>query len=131
MSNEKVLAKCGWMEDRKGVGFGYGIMHVVMNRVQSPSFPGTIYNVVYQKNAFSWTRPDDPQYGLEPSGPIYDALLLAAPLVIAGDSDPTYGALYYANEKHIISNGWYKRNIIDKPIEHPITVVIGAHTFRG
>jgi len=127
--DERDLAKCGWLEDRKGVGFAYGIMHVVMNRVHSPDFPNTIHSVIYQRNAFSWTRPDDPQYGLEPSGPIYEACLEVAPFVIAGDDDPTDGALYYANERHISPTGWYTVNIVNSP-SHPVTVVIGGHTFR-
>jgi len=128
--DERDLAKCGWMEDRKGVGFAYGVMHVVMNRVHSPDFPNTIPGVIYQKNAFSWTRPDDPQYGLQPSGPVYDACLLVAPYIIDGDDDPTLGALYYANEKHITPNGWYQKNIIENPA-HPVLAVIGSHTFRA
>jgi len=127
--DERDLAKCGWMEDRKGVGFAYGVMHVVMNRVHSPDFPNTIHTVIFQKNAFSWTRATDPQFNLVPSGPIYDACLLAAPYVIAGDDDPTDGALYYANLKIITPGGWFQMNIIDKPTEHPFIMKIGAHSF--
>ena len=127
--DELDLAKCGWMEDRKGVGLSYGVMHVVMNRVHSPDFPDTIHGVIYQKNAFSWARPTDLQYGLVPSGPIYEACLAVAPYVIAGDDDPTDGALYYANLKVITPGGWFQKNIIDKPNEHPFILKIGAHSF--
>jgi N-acetylmuramoyl-L-alanine amidase len=133
MSNqdELDLAKCGWLEARNGgVGSCYCVMHVVMNRVKSPDFPNTIHAVIYGKNQFSWTRPDDPQYGLEPSGLIYDACLQIAPFVIAGDSDPTNGSLYYSNEKYITPGGWYEKNIIKNPA-HPILIVIGSHTFRA
>lgn len=129
--DELDLAKCGWMEDRKGIGFSFGIMCVIMNRVKSPDFPNTIHAVIYGKNQFSWTRPDDPQYSLQPSGPIYQACLELAPKIIAGGiDDPTDGAVYYANEKYITPNGWYKKNIIDRPDLHPVTVIIGGHTFR-
>lgn len=129
MTNVEMLALCGWMEDRKGIGFAYSVMHVVWNRVQSPDFPNTIHGVIYQPNAFSWTRPDNPEYGLVPSGPIYDACLQVAPLVIGGDSDPTFGALWYANLKSITPGGWFQRHIIDKPVEHPFLVKIGDHHY--
>lgn len=129
MTDVQELALCGWMEDRSGVGAGYCVMHVVMNRVQSPQFPNTIHEVIYQPNAFSWTRPDNPEYGLQPTGPIYDALLIDAPLVIIGDSDPTTGALYYANLDTITPGGWFQRQILEKPAEHRPLVKIGSHTF--
>jgi N-acetylmuramoyl-L-alanine amidase len=130
MNDVELLAYAGWMEDRSGIGFAYGVMHVVMNRVHSPAFPNTIHDVIYQPNAFSFTRPDNPEYGLRPSGPVYEACLAVAPTVIAGDDDPTLGAVWYANEKYIDKDGWYDRNIIQSG-RHPILVVIGKHTFRG
>lgn len=129
MTDVELLAKCGWAEDRKGIGFAYGIMHVVMNRVKAPGFPKTIQGVILQPNAFSWTRPTDPQFGMKPSGPIYQACLLAAPWVISGDGDPTDGSLYYANLKVITPGGWFQKNIVEQPSKHPFKLKIGQHSF--
>jgi N-acetylmuramoyl-L-alanine amidase len=126
------LAFCGWMEDAgEGVGFCYNVMHVVTNRVKSPDFPNTIHDVIYQKNAFSWTRSDDPQYGKKPQDgdQTYEACLYAAPSVIAGDSDPTSGACYYANLSVTPKDSWFWRNIVDKPDLHPVIGKFGKHTF--
>lgn len=131
-TDREILGLCGWMEDRgEGVGGCYDVMHVVVNRVHSPDFPNTVHDVVYQKNAFSWTRPTDPQYGLtpKPGDAIYEAALQAAAYVLAGDSDPTYGALWYANLKTITPGGWFQTNILDHPDIHPVTVRIGKHTY--
>ncbi len=132
MTDQELLAYCGWQEDRgEGVGGCYDVMHTVMNRVKSPGFPKTVHDVVYQANAFSWTRPSDPEYGKQPQpgDQIYAAALLAARSVLAGDSDPTYGSLYYANLKNIDAKGWFARNILGHPETHPVTVRINKLTF--
>lgn len=128
----ELLAYCGWMEDRgEGVGGCYDVMHVVMNRVKSPEFPNNVNDVVYQPNAFSWTRPTDPEHGKQPQpgDAIYAAALIAARSVYDGDSDPTYGALYYANLKQIDPAGWFARNILGHPDTHPVTVRINKLTY--
>lgn len=120
------------MEDRgAGVGGCYNVMHVVMNRVKSPDFPNTVKGVVFQKNAFSWTRDTDPQFGLvpKPTDAIYLAALEAARFVLAGDSDPTGGALWYCNPKTITAGGWFQKNILDHPEKHPFLVRIGKHCY--
>lgn len=127
------LAKCGYMEARAdGVGACFAVMCVVMNRVRSPEFPNTVHDVIYQKNAFSWTRTDDLQYGREPkeSEAIWQACKYAAKNVLEGAADATKGALFYANEVNVASSGWYYSNII-KSDKHPITCVLGRHTFRS
>lgn len=132
MSDAELLAYCGWMEDRgEGVGGCYLVMHCVMNRVKSKEFPNTIREVVFQKNAFSWTRPDNPEHGKQVpfDDPTYLACLEDAQYVIFGDDDPTRGALYYANQKTMTPNGWFFRNIVMKPTEHPLTLLAGAHAF--
>lgn len=132
MTDQELLAYCGWMEDRgEGVGGCYDVMHVVMNRVKSPGFPKTIHDVVYEANAFSWTRPDDPEYGKTPAidDTIYYAALYAAHNVLLRDSDPTGGALYYANLMNIQPGGWFDRNIVQRPDLHPPTIRIGKLNY--
>lgn len=133
MIDTELLAKCGWLEARGDGSDGTrGVMHVVMNRVHSLEFPNTVYGVIYQKNAFSWTRPTDPQYGLQPSpiDAVWASCLQIAPYVLDRSYyDTSGGALYYANLLLIDPAGWFWRNIIARPDLHPITVKIKHHTF--
>lgn len=132
MTDVELLAKCGWLEARgDGAGSCYAVMHVVMNRVKSIGFPKTIHDVIYQTNAFSWTRPTDPQYGLEPSphDAVWASCLYMSASVISGDSDPVLGAVWYANLKTITPGGWFQKNILDHPEKHPLRIKIGQHSF--
>ena len=128
------LAHCGWMEARGDGLFGcFLVMQVVYNRSlpSAPYFPHSIHGVIYQPNAFSWTRSDDPEHGKNPlpNDQIYAGCLADAPNILAGtNDDPTKGALYYANEA-VTGPGWYRINIIENPA-HPILLVYGHHTFR-
>lgn len=126
------LAYCGWMEARgDGLFPCFAVMCVIYNRVLAPDFPKTVNAVVYQRDAFSWTIPGNPEYGLQPAhgDPIYTACLADAPTILCGtNDDPTKGALFYANEA-VTGPGWYRTHIIENPT-HPILVVIGHHTFR-
>lgn len=126
------LALCAWKEARgNGISGCVYVMHSVVNRVDTPGFPKTIHDVIYQKNAFtSMSVPSDPEFNLEPKSndPVWLACLADAPEVLKGADDPTLGAVYYSNEENVTS-GWYKRNIIDSGL-HPITVKYGQHTFR-
>lgn len=126
------LAHCGWLEARgDGIAACILVMEVIYSRCLAPGFPKTIHDVIYQRNAFSWTRPDDPEYGLnpQPTDTIYNACLIEAPDILLGtSSDLTRGALYYANEA-VTGTGWYRTNIIENP-EHPITLQYRHHTFR-
>ena len=126
------LSYCGWMEARgEGISGCVLVMQVIFNRTTSLYFPHTIHGVIYQPNAFSWTRTDDPEYGKQPDpkDPIYVACLADATNILSGTNDDlTKGALYYANEA-ITGSGWYRTHIIENPA-HPITLVYGHHTFR-
>lgn len=126
------LAYCAWQEARgEGISGCYLVMQVVYNRTFAKYFPHNIHDVIYQKDAFSWTLPTDPEYGKRPldNDPIYVACLADAPNILCGTNDDlTKGALYYANES-ITGPGWYRTNIIENP-EHPVTLVYGRHTFR-
>ena len=129
----KDLAYCAWMEARgEGISGCVLIMQVIYNRVQHANFPKTIHTVIYQPNAFSWTRSDDPEYGKQPpdGDAVYAACLADAPNILVGTNDDlTKGAVYYANEA-VTGSGWYRTHIINDPT-HPVTFVYGHHTFRS
>ncbi len=111
----KEAALCAWKEaEGEGAGGTYDVLHVIRNRVASPDFPDTVHGVIYQKNAFSWTRESDPRHSVEPrpGDPVYAACLYQAPFVLAGDDDPTNGATYYANPKTLQKGCWFDRHIV-------------------
>ncbi len=90
-----------------------GVAAVVMNRLQSPLFPTSIRNIIFQPGAF--TALDDGQYWLTPDQTAYKAAWEA----VRG-FDPTYGALYYFNPDTATSAWIWSR---------PQTVKIGKHIF--
>lgn len=71
---------------------------VILNRLNAEGFPKTIYDVIFQSNAFSCV--DDGQYDLKPNESAYRAVMDA----IRG-WDPSGGALYYYNPE-IATNEW-------------------------
>lgn len=127
----KLLAKCGYLEvAHEGIGAVYAVMHCVVNRIGAPTFPKTLHDVIFQHNAFSWTRPDNPEYGKEPpDDATYKAALEDAEFVLAGDSDPTRGARYYCNTNTMDVGGWFDRNIVQCPEAHPFIIKLGKHSF--
>jgi len=127
------LALVTWKEARgEGVEGCRAVMHVIANRVGAKDFPSTLHNVIYQKNAFtSMSVISDPEFNLQPKpgDKIYAACENLAQLVLSGqDVDNTLGAHYYANLKNTTS-GWFFNHIVADKLQHPITVVIGHHTF--
>lgn len=86
---------------------------VIVNRVESPSFPDTIREVILQRGAF--TAVQDGQYQLKPGKLAYQAAREA----LTG-SDPTKEALYYYNP-HTATSRWIRTR--------PATVQIGNHVF--
>lgn len=86
---------------------------VVLNRVESPSFPNTIAGVIYQPGAFSCLA--NGQF----NQPVADSAKRAAQDAING-WDPTNGSIYYYNPKTAISQ-WIR--------SRPILLRIGAHVF--
>lgn len=128
----KDLAYCSWMEARgEGESGMQAVQHVVVNRVGFPGFPSTVHAVIYEKNQFSWTMPDNPEYGKEPldGDPQYAYALSLAPAVLANtDPDITLGAHYYANLKYTTS-GWFFNHIVNDSINHAHTVKIGNQDF--
>ena len=116
--DEKLLAGCAWLEaESEGAGGCYEVMHTVMNRVHSPDFPNTVSGVIFQPNAFSWTRPTDPRHNAEPKpgDPVYAVCVYQAPFVLARDDDPTRGAVFYENPKTATPGGWFERHIKNSP----------------
>ncbi|NLM37136.1 MAG: hypothetical protein GX202_03300 [Firmicutes bacterium] len=90
---------------------------VVMNRVKSPKFPNTIYDVIYQPGQFSCL----PKLAtIEPNA----ESLRAARAALAGE-DPSRGALFYYNPKLASAEG--KRFFRTANLTR--TVVIGNHHF--
>jgi N-acetylmuramoyl-L-alanine amidase len=135
----KLLAKCGWLEGRNAGPISMAaVMHVVLNRIASPDFPKTVSAVINQPNQFSWTRPDNPEYGLDPTTTTgvdlemwYKALLLAEDVLDGRSADFTGGACYY--EAPSATSGWFKRVIAGPDLmgtlEHRFTVEIGGQRY--
>ena len=131
-------ALCTWKEARgEGVDGMRAVLHCIVNRVGAPGFAHTLHDVIYGKNQFtSMSVPSDPEFNLDPTNdddddPAFiwsEAQRLATEVLNGGDIDITLAAHYYANEAHV-GDGWYRKNVIDNP-EHPVTVVLGNHTFR-
>ena len=86
---------------------------VILNRVESSSFPDTVSGVVYQKGAFSCVT--DSNWKVEPTAEARKA----AQDAING-WDPSGGALYYYNPAKT-SNKWIRTR--------PVITTIGAHVF--
>jgi N-acetylmuramoyl-L-alanine amidase len=127
------LALVTWKEARgEGAEGCRAVMHVIVNRVSSVGFPRTLHDVIYQKNAFtSMSVSNDPEFNLQPkeTDSIYMSCQALALLILSGkDEDITHGAHYYANLKNTTS-GWFFNHIVNDHINHPVTAVIGHHTF--
>ncbi len=86
---------------------------VVLNRVDSSSFPDTVSGVVYQKGAFSAVT--DSNWSVSP-----DATSRKAAQDAINGWDPSGGALYYYNPAKT-SNKWIRTR--------PVVTTIGAHIF--
>lgn len=86
---------------------------VILNRVEHPSFPGTISGVIYQPGAFSCML--DGQI----DQPVAESCVRAAQEALNG-SDPTDGAIYYFNPSTATSSWIWSR---------PLIKVIGQHRF--
>ncbi len=86
---------------------------VVLNRVDSASFPDTISGVVYQAGAFSAVT--DSNWSVSP-----DSTSRKAAQDAINGWDPTGGALYYYNPAKT-SNKWIRTR--------PVITTIGAHIF--
>lgn len=86
---------------------------VILNRINSPDFPNTTYDVVFQRNAF--TAVNDGQYWLTPDSTAYQAVKDAKL-----GWDPSYGATYYYNPSGVTDTWIFSREVIKQ---------IGKHHF--
>lgn len=86
---------------------------VVLNRVDSSSFPDTVAGVVYQKGAFSAVT--DSNWSVSP-----DSTSRKAAQDAINGWDPSGGALYYYNPAKT-SNQWIRTR--------PVITAIGRHLF--
>ena len=86
---------------------------VVLNRVEHPSFPHSVAEVIYQPGAFSCL--DDGQF----DEPVAESAYRAAQDAVNG-WDPSYGAIYYFNPSTATSKWIWSR---------PLIVNIGKHRF--
>lgn len=112
--NLYLLAKCIHAEARGEPYIGMvAVGAVVLNRVASPDFPNTIYEVIYQPWAFTATH--DGQINLEPERAAYQAAQDAL-----NGWDPSYGSLYYYNPQTATSAWIFNTQTV---------TVIGRHVF--
>ena len=113
-NNVNLLARLVYGEARGEPYTGQvAVAAVVLNRVNSSSFPNTIAGVIYQKGAFNVV--DDGQINMSPNS----TAVKAAQDALNG-WDPSYGAIYYFNP-NTATNKWIW--------SRPVTVVIGKHRF--
>ena len=89
------------------------VASVILNRVESSSFPNSVAGVVYQNGAFDVVK--DGQINLSPDN---DAVKAARDAM--NGYDPTNGCLYYHNPAKS-TNKWM--------LSQPIVVHIGSHAF--
>lgn len=113
-SNLNLLSRLVYGEARGEPYSGQvAVAAVVLNRVESSSFPNTIAGVIYQAGAFDVVS--DGQINLTPNS----TAIKAAQDAING-WDPSYGAIYYFNP-NTATNAWIW--------SRPMTVTIGKHRF--
>ncbi len=109
-----LLAKCIYAEARGESYTGQvAVGAVILNRVESSSFPNTIAGVIYQKNAF--TAVTDGQINLTP-----DKTAMNAAQDALNGWDPSYGCLYYYNPAVATSSWIFGRKTV---------TTIGKHVF--
>ena len=133
LPDDELLALCAWREARgEGEAGIVGVMNTICNRARD--WKWTIQHVILDHNQFtSMSVASDPEFNLFPveGDPVYAQCLDQARQVLAskGQDDNTNGSHWYANLKHISENGWFDRNIVQHEDLHPVTAVIGGHTF--
>lgn len=81
---------------------------VILNRVESNDFPDTVYDVIFQRNAF--TAVNDGQYNLKPD---YNAFHAVKDALLGWD--PTNGSVYYYNPK-LATDQWIFTRTVTKQI---------------
>lgn len=113
-SDHRLLAKLVYAEARGEPYKGQvAVAAVVLNRVESSSFPNTISGVIYQRNAFNCVNN-----GSINNTP--DNTAIRAALDALNGWDPTGGCLYYYNPK-TATDDWIRSRTVQ--------TVIGNHSF--
>lgn len=118
-----------WREARgEGLEGMRAVGHVIANRARANG--GSFIEAICAPNQFSsMTICGDLQTVKWPTAQDVEALSLLAGGIIAGtDPDSTGGAMFYANEA-VVTSEWYRKNIMGNG-QHPVTMVLGKHTFR-
>jgi len=90
------------------------VILVVLNRVESDSFPDTIEGVIFQKDQFSPVAPGHRYYKVVPNADCWAALEM-----VERGWDESQGALYFERNTE---KSWHSRNLIEL-FDH------GKHTF--
>lgn len=126
-----LLALALWREARGEPIEGIrAVGHVILNNAN-----GNIAALITRKNYLSsMAHVGDPQLVVYPASTdaVFQNILPIAENLYEGiDSDNTNGAMFYANVDNVPAgaNNWFWANIIQRPDIHPVTVVIGHHTF--
>ena len=111
-SDTKCLAEAIYHEARGEPYLGMlAVAQVVINRMRSPGFPGTICGVVYQPGQFSWTKTKTRQMNVH--------AVYVADIALSGEHElKHFRATYFHNHK--VKPRW---NNLEK------VKVIGRHTF--
>lgn len=114
LENVEMMAKIVHGEARGESFIGkVGVAAVVLNRIESPDFPDSTEEVIFQRNAF--TAVIDDQYLLTPDRSAYDAVKEAMDGV-----DPTMGAVFYYNPAGVTDDWIFSRTVLTQ---------IGRHFF--
>jgi hypothetical protein len=132
-SDLQSVALCAVKEARSdGLQACVCVMWVIANRAWD--WQESVHNVVYGKNQFtSMSLTSDPEFNWEPrttgDWDIYNACLALAPsILMRTGTDPTQGAHYYGNLKEVTS-GWFERQIVSDPTNHPLRLTEGKQSF--
>lgn len=94
------------------------VAHVTLNRAAAPGFPASICGVVHQSCQFGWTCDGKSNSPTDPAA--WDEAMDVAKRAVAGDPDPTGGALYF---HHVQERPQWVRG------RYGHRVVIGQHVF--
>lgn len=127
-----IAALCAWREARgEGQEGVRAVLWVLYNR--SVKWNKSLTQVVIQPKQFSsMTVKGDSQtvvWPLDSDQPFQQALAMMQAIIDKTDtSDPTDGALYYANLAANVDS-WFTTQIVSQPKWHKQTAVIGKHTF--
>lgn len=112
----QLLARCVNGEARGEPYEGQvAVAAVILNRVESPSFPNSIAGVIYQPGAFTAVTDGQINVPIDTASSVYRACQ-----EVMNGTDPTGGAIYYYNPEKTTNQWIYSRQVV---------TVIGKHRF--